>query len=408
MNPKTGLKGGVHSEEPAADNRYNHNFRNRFCGCGELYDPSKEKGTMFQCLGLGNVKDGGCGEDWWHPECIVGLGRNWDINTTDEQGEGNKKFGANEYNLEKLDSHNAEPSRHLGSPHGNRVCEDDDPPLPPGFPAEDDFEHMICYKCVNAFPWIRKYAGIPGILSNQRRRQPLKVDNAAELSSGAGTRELTNGASHETVEAASRDADKKRKVDAITENSYMEPTLKKSKSEGGDEHGKNTVPHEIPCKFRVLPSQEEQDTSLFLPSDFREHLCRCPECFPALSEHRQLLEEEESYSPPISETSSAAANGDGSQSVGSRSILDRGEEALNNMDRVRAIEGVMAYNHLRDKVKNFLKPFADSGQAVGAEDVKKYFEKLRGDEEAIRAAGGVTQRAGDGDDGDNRREQRGH
>ena len=69
----------------------------------------------------------------------------------------------------------------------------------------------------------------------------------------------------------------------------------------------------------------------------------------------------------------------------------------------------MVYNHLRDKVKSFLQPFAESGQAVGAEDIKAYFEKLRGDHDAIRAAGGVAT-AGSGDDasgGDNRREQSG-
>ena len=84
----------------------------------------------------------------------------------------------------------------------------------------------------------------------------------------------------------------------------------------------------------------------------------------------------------------------------------------------------MAYNHLKDKVKGFLKPFAESGQAVGAEDVKRYFEKLRGDEAAVREAGGkpgtggVDGGAGDGGDGgagdggsgadgQGRREQRG-
>lgn len=65
----------------------------------------------------------------------------------------------------------------------------------------------------------------------------------------------------------------------------------------------------------------------------------------------------------------------------------------------------MAYNHLRDKVKTFLQPFAESGQAVGAEDVKAYFEKLRGDEEAIRAAAASASEGGSG--GDNRREQSG-
>ena len=46
----------------------------------------------------------------------------------------------------------------------------------------------------------------------------------------------------------------------------------------------------------------------------------------------------------------------------------------------------MVYNHLKDKVKDFLQPFAESGQAVGAEDIKAYFEKLRGDEQAMKSA----------------------
>ena len=66
----------------------------------------------------------------------------------------------------------------------------------------------------------------------------------------------------------------------------------------------------------------------------------------------------------------------------------------------------MVYNHLKDKVKSFLQPFAESGQAVGAEDIKAYFEKLRGDEQGIKAAA-VSGGNGSGDGGDNRREQDG-
>ena len=64
----------------------------------------------------------------------------------------------------------------------------------------------------------------------------------------------------------------------------------------------------------------------------------------------------------------------------------------------------MAYNHLKDKVKAFLQPFAESGQAVGAEDIKTYFEKLRGDEQGTEAA---TLEAGTEDRTDNRKEQDG-
>ena len=70
-------------------------------------------------------------------------------------------------------------------------------------------------------------------------------------------------------------------------------------------------------------------------------------------------------------------------------------------------EGVMAYNHLKEKVKGFLQPFAQSGQAVSADDVKAYFEKLRGDDEAIKAAGGAALAGGNGQDPDSRREQSG-
>lgn len=69
----------------------------------------------------------------------------------------------------------------------------------------------------------------------------------------------------------------------------------------------------------------------------------------------------------------------------------------------------MVYNHLKDKVKSFLQPFAESGQAVGAEDIKAYFEKLRGDAEAIKAAGGaaIGDSSDGGADGDSRKEQSG-
>lgn len=47
----------------------------------------------------------------------------------------------------------------------------------------------------------------------------------------------------------------------------------------------------------------------------------------------------------------------------------------------------MAYNQMKDKFKEFLNPFAETGQPVSAEDIKAYFAKLRGDEEATRANG---------------------
>ena len=81
-----------------------------------------------------------------------------------------------------------------------------------------------------------------------------------------------------------------------------------------------------------LPAPPPASFSLFCKESFREHLCRCAECYPLLKQHPQLLEAEYSYEPPLSE--SGAENG---ESVGTGSLLERGEAVLSNIDRVRAL-----------------------------------------------------------------------
>lgn len=298
---------------------------------------------MFQCLGLGTVETGGCGEDWWHPECLVGLPRDW-------------------YKAETRD--------------------EDEPPLPPGFPGEDDFETFLCYKCVDSNPWLKRYAGTTGFLSVHRGND------------GDG-----NSSKKRKLEDEEETVSKRPKADPSTE---PEPAQSESAQSEPTTHKHDSLPKTAP----------PGTFSLFLHEDFRDHLCHCPSCFPNLVQHPQLREEEDTYEPPLSDDGNAGADvNDGGGSAGTGSLLDRGEAAFSNMDRVRAIEGAMVYNHLRDKVKEFLKPFAESGQAVGAEDIKTYFENLRGDEQGIKDAAGQASASGgsggkDDDDG-NRREQSG-
>jgi len=356
---------------------------------------------MFQCLGLGTIEDGGCGEDWWHPECILGLGREWYLeNQTKVTLEKTDTKGAG---LVKAENNDILPDAMEGQTLGGEAREstgeeptEEERPLPPGFPAEDDFEHLICYKCTIAHPWIKRYADASGFLAGVLRRD--------------GTGEFPEQKTE--CEPSALATSNKRKASECELDDDSEEQVKKLKAEGELPalSAKSETADNI-CIWSTLPHAPASPISLFLKADFREHLCRCSACFPRLAPHPQLLDEEEIYEPPQSEDGSEAAEVPGSvRSAGSRSLLDRGEAALSNMDRVRAIEGVMAYNHLRDKVKDFLKPFAESGQAVGAEDIKKYFEKLRGDEEAIRTAamGGGTRDGGDGGESDGRKEQGGY
>ncbi|PGG95423.1 hypothetical protein AJ80_09963 [Polytolypa hystricis UAMH7299] len=388
--PKSGTQ-GVYSETPAPDNKYNHNFQNIFCSCGDTYDPIEEKGTMFQCLGLGNVETGGCGEDWYHPECLLGLPRNWAES---------KKESRAEDKPEEQKQDQAETTNEAGEVEESA----EEPPLPPGFPAEDDFETFICYKCLDSNPWLKQYAGTPGFLPPVYKERVTEPQSADDKPVEAPTETEATDQSSTTP--------KKRKAD---EDTVGEPEAKRTKDE--EEAPTEAKRSEQPKhKHDSLPANGPTSGtfSLFLKEDFRDHICHCATCFPNLAPHAQLREEEETYEPPLSEDGDdAAAATNGSQHTSS--LLNRGEAALSNVDRVRAIEGVMVYNHLRDKVKEFLKPFAENGQTVGAEDIKAYFEKLRGDHQGIHEAGsGASRRDDDGENGengggggDNRREQSG-
>ncbi|KAK0108457.1 hypothetical protein ONS95_003260 [Cadophora gregata] len=411
VNPETNTKGGVHSEEPAPDNRYNQNFRNRFCGCECDYDAYAQKGTMFQCLGIGTAETGGCGEDWWHPGCLVGLGPNWD----DESGRKPNNEGFLESITEVAEAvvdeksgdtkteatNNEESAAPTGVVPSGEEADEEDPPLPPGFPAEDDFEGFICYKCVEANPWIKRYAGTTGFLAPVFRRSTAPSPETGLLGK---TEELV--ASHlplikkrKAEDDEESVASKRHKEDmpAASGDSLLvapvQPELATLTEPAASENGNG------PCRYKSLAPAPTGQVSLFFKEDFREHLCRCSSCFPLLQAHEQLLDEEELYEPSVSDNEEEA----GGSTVGSGSIYDRGESALKNVDRVRAIEGVMAYNHLKDKLKPFFQQFAESGQAISAEDIKAHFAKMRGDEQAIKDAGEGAKR-----ETDNRKEQGGY
>jgi len=373
---------------PEENNEYNHNFRNRFCGCECDYDASQQKGTMYQCMGLGTERDGGCGEDWWHPTCVVGLDTSW------YEKQAKEKAMAKPTVLDNADTLTVPP---LEDDESDDVSEED-AAIPPGFPHDNEWDGFICYKCVEANPWIKRYAGTDMFL------QPVFTRSTAPSPEGKkpADEEQPNVVEHKTaagVAGASAATSQKRKAeDHDTEN---RDSQKRMKADDGDTE-KDTLlsDQKLGCKVRKLPRPPNEPFSLFFKDGFREQFCRCSDCFPNLAKHPQLLEPEDDYEPPISEEGDDGAN----STVGSGSLLDRGERALSNMDRVKAIEGVMAFNHLKEKLTPFFKEFAESGKTISAEDIKAHFAKMRGDEAAIKEAGEAAAK----DSVDNRREQGGH
>ena len=424
INPDTNVKGGVHSEAPETKNKYNQNFKNHFCGCSLDYDPFMQKGTMFQCLGLGTTETGGCGEDWWHPGCIVGLGPDW---LEEKSQKGTPRKAKMEGFLQSITEvaeaavETSKPTNTTTKSQEDPTSEaplaeetttapevdeeddeaDDDAPLPPGFPHEDDFEGFICYKCVDSNPWIKRYANASGFLAPVFRRSAAPSPETGVL---AGSNELNElqptNSKKRKLDDEDLDSSSSAKRQKDGEDNAAQPignSDSESRNTPADTPADNTANAKLTCKVKALPSAPAGQFSLFFKSDFRDHLCRCSDCFPSLANHPQLLEEEDTYEPPVSES----GDGAGGSTVGSGSIYDRGESALKNVDRVRAIEGVMAYNHLKDKLKPFFQQFAESGKAISAEDIKAHFAKMRGDEQAIKDAG-------EGAKTDNRKEQSGY
>lgn len=361
---------------------------------------------MFQCLGLGTAETGGCGEDWWHPGCVVGLGPNWYENSSQKGATKKKNEGLLPSITEVAET---VAGRGNGETTANdsaitEEAEDEDPPMPPGFPEEEDFDGFICYKCVDANPWIKRYAGTEGFLAPVFRRSTAPSPETGIL---AKTQELASHIvnpkkrkSEDDEESVASGPTKRSKDDLTESNGEFVPAEKVTEESASTSAPEATADAPVPCKLTALPPAPSGQISLFFKPNFRSSLCRCASCFLLLRPHPQLLDEEEIYEPSISDSEAEA----GGSTQGSGSIYDRGESALKNVDRVRAIEGVMAYNHLKEKLKPFFQQFAESGKAISAEDIKAHFAKMRGDEQAIQKAGEDAKTA----EGDRRREQGGY
>jgi len=102
---------------------------------------------------------------------------------------------------------------------------------------------------------------------------------------------------------------------------------------------------------------------IFCTFNFRERWCHCDSCLPPLQANRFLLEEEETYEPPDDPDSGL-------------SLEELGIRALEHIPRDKAIDGIHAFNELRDDLIKFLRPFAQEGKVVNESDVTDFFATL--------------------------------
>lgn len=73
-----------------------------------------------------------------------------------------------------------------------------------------------------------------------------------------------------------------------------------------------------------------------------------------------LLAEEKTYEPEEDEDAG-------------KSLLEVGMEQLQRVDRVQALESLMAYKTLADDIKNYFETFKGSGKVVTKKDIDNFF-----------------------------------
>ncbi|KIY65358.1 hypothetical protein CYLTODRAFT_456375 [Cylindrobasidium torrendii FP15055 ss-10] len=324
-------------ESPNSSNAYGQNFTGAFCRCGREYDANTERETMIQCLAC---------EDWFHESCC-----------------NLRERPSDEPDAPEPEPASVDPPTLDGQTVPSIPAEDNDVDdaasdasssgLPPPLIRADDYDSFVCAGCVRSIPILTRYAGTEGCMIVVRD----KPEDAWRV--------YTPETPKTDIEVAESDAlpGSKRPLDAAAEErDAKRPRITCLAP------APNPIAQQILSKSNITVVTEDacpQGTGdVFLTEGFRERWCRCAECLPQLEAHSWLVKEDETYEPPEDPESGL-------------SLEELGMRALNRLPRERAIDGIHAFNSMRDKLVGYLKPFAQEGKVVGDEDVKAFFEELR-------------------------------
>lgn len=118
------------------------------------------------------------------------------------------------------------------------------------------------------------------------------------------------------------------------------------------------------CKLDLQPKDAypDQEVNLFATEGWRDLLCQCSSCLALYTKEDVsfILGEEAIYE-------------DDDDDDAESSILESGMKKLSEMDRVQMMDGMLAYNRMRDEIRSFLAPFSEQGKVVTEEDVRAFF-----------------------------------
>lgn len=321
-------------EDVNSSNIYGQNFKGLFCRCGRSYDPNTERETMIQCLAC---------EDWFHESCCNLRERPSSREPTPVGGPEQAAGAADE-----LDDSRSNASS---------SC------LPPPLINGSEYESFVCAGCVATIPILQRYAGTHGaimVIREADNQEWKRIEN----SPGEGTIIVDDGGKPDIASAGMKRTRTLSNDDtpAAKKPRASSPSLVTTSAEC-------IAPPPNPLAQAFFYPQESDRSVLssgdiFLTEGFRDRWCRCAKCLSSLEPFPFLLREEETYEPPEDPDSGL-------------SLEELGMRALERLPRDRAIEGIHAYNEMKDDLKQFLRPFAQDGKIVNESDIRAFFDKLR-------------------------------
>ncbi|KIJ62258.1 hypothetical protein HYDPIDRAFT_114743 [Hydnomerulius pinastri MD-312] len=326
------LNKGIEVEN--STNEYGQNFRALFCRCSKPYDPKTERETMIQCLAC---------EDWFHESCL---------------------------NLRERPSPR-EPSPEP-SDLDTTVAHDDDRSdtssgLPSPLISAEDYDAFVCFACVSKIDTLRRYAGTKGaimVVSGGENSLWRKLEGDSPTDSHGShddslvdiddSQQPTTKRPRSRSSSQNAGRDPKRPRTSASPSPCLAPTVNSTAE---------TILNNQPSRLKVSGSSQGAG-DVFLTEGWRQRWCRCSHCLPSLQAHPYLLDEEDTYEPPEDPDSGL-------------SLEELGLRALERLPRDRTIDGIRAFNDMRDGLMEYLRPFAQEGKVVEEADVNRFFEALK-------------------------------
>ncbi|KIJ49242.1 hypothetical protein M422DRAFT_28192 [Sphaerobolus stellatus SS14] len=340
-HPCTLYKG---TQPVSTNNKYGQNFHAKFCRCHRPYDAKKEKETMVQCLAC---------EDWFHESCL------------------NLRTRPNEKVATPPPADPPAQGQETHEDDGDSTASND---LPSALLPASAYDSFICGPCVLSNDTLRRWAGTNGVMMVFRNAdEELPTDSVIE-EGGVDLRwKVLDDEGNDEKPSVDEDSSKR----PLDEENAEDRESKRLKTDDGTPVATSATCLAPPLNLKaqkILNKLASKDSDseekkpeiighgdIFLIEGWRERWCRCNKCITPLQECKFLLEEEETYEPPEDPDSG-------------KSLVDLGMRALLNLPRDRAIDGIMAYNNMRDELISYLRPFAEEGRVVREEDVKEFFE----------------------------------